>query len=162
MGDDCCNNQSMGSITALIKQQLPGIHVHSVMVGKDASEDRTRGFLDNLLDSQLPLVCAGLKADHLLSGGFNAVGFSQGGLFLRSYVQLCNDPPVHNLITFGSPHGGVAEVPNCQKSDGISCSTMRYLVGLGVYLEYVQKRVVQAQVKCSRRLSGMGGEGNKF
>jgi palmitoyl-protein thioesterase len=146
----------MGAISDLIQQELPGIYIYSVMVGKDASEDRNRGFLDNLLEQQLPDVCSKLKQDPKLSGGFNAVGFSQGGLFLRSYVQLCNDPPVHNLITFGSPHAGVAEVPNCQQNAGSSwsCSMARFLVQKGVYLEYVQKRVVQAQVRlgeCKRQ-----------
>jgi triacylglycerol esterase/lipase EstA (alpha/beta hydrolase family) len=30
---------------------------------------------------------------------FDAIGFSQGGLFLRYYAQYCNSPPVKNLIT---------------------------------------------------------------
>ena len=34
---------------------------------------------------------------------FDAMGFSQGGLYLRSYAQNCNDPPVRNLMTVRPP-----------------------------------------------------------
>ena len=34
-----------------------------------------------------------------LRNGFNAIGFSQGGLFLRAYVENCNNPRVMNLVT---------------------------------------------------------------
>lgn len=30
---------------------------------------------------------------------FDAIGFSQGGLFLRWYAQYCKGPKLHNLIT---------------------------------------------------------------
>ena len=41
-----------------------------------------------------------------LKDGFDAIGFSQAGQFLRAYVERYNIPPVHNLITFGSQHMG--------------------------------------------------------
>jgi hypothetical protein len=49
-----------------------------------------------------------LASDPNLKDGFNAVGFSQGGQFLRAYVERCNNPPVHNLITFGGQHMGMS------------------------------------------------------
>jgi palmitoyl-protein thioesterase len=52
------------------------------------------------------LVCEQLAKVPELSNGFNAIGFSQGGLFMRAYVERCNQPKVRHLITFGSPHGG--------------------------------------------------------
>jgi len=42
-----------------------------------------------------------------LKDGFDAIGFSQGGQFLRAYVERYNTPPVHNLVTFGSQHMGM-------------------------------------------------------
>lgn len=80
------------------------------MIGKTEDDDRKAGYFDNL-NSQVDGVCKALAADPNLKDGFNAMGFSQGGLFFRAYVQRCNNPQVHNLITFGSPHGGVADVP---------------------------------------------------
>lgn len=41
-----------------------------------------------------------------LEDGFDAIGFSQAGQFLRAYVERYNSPPVHNLITFGAQHMG--------------------------------------------------------
>lgn len=41
-----------------------------------------------------------------LKHGFDAIGFSQAGQFLRAYVERYNTPPVHNLITFGAQHMG--------------------------------------------------------
>lgn len=51
-------------------------------------------------------MCQQLKDVDELHGGFDAIGYSQGGIFLRSYIEKCNDPPVKRLITFGSPHNG--------------------------------------------------------
>ena len=42
-----------------------------------------------------------------LTDGFHFVGFSQGGLLGRGYVELYNNPPVSTLLTFGTPHAGV-------------------------------------------------------
>jgi hypothetical protein len=43
-----------------------------------------------------------VTADANLKNGFNAVGYSQGNLVIRGYVERYNDPPVHNFI---SMHG---------------------------------------------------------
>lgn len=43
----------------------------------------------------------------ILRDGFDFIGISQGGLIGRGYVARYNDPPVINLITLVSPHGGV-------------------------------------------------------
>lgn len=42
-----------------------------------------------------------------LSDGFDFIGISQGGLIGRGYVSRYNSPPIANLITLVSPHGGV-------------------------------------------------------
>lgn len=39
--------------------------------------------------------------------GFDFIGISQGGLIGRGYVSRYNSPPIANLITLVSPHGGV-------------------------------------------------------
>jgi palmitoyl-protein thioesterase len=89
-------------------------------------------------------VCNILKSDENLKNGFNAIGFSQGGQFFRAYVQRCNDPPVHNLITFGSQHAGIADLPGCSYNDGL-CQLMRTIARRGAYSDYVRNRVIQAQ-----------------
>ena len=78
----------MGRLQRFIESQIPGVHVHSVMVGESPAADTMHGFLGNVND-QVEEACAALAADTKLAGGFNAVGFSQGGQFLRAVVQRC-------------------------------------------------------------------------
>ncbi|KAI9323209.1 palmitoyl-protein thioesterase 1 [Dichotomocladium elegans] len=144
MGDNCCNPESMGRVVDLIQALLPGTFVHSIRVGENVKEDHDAGFFGQI-HSQVEYVCDQLQAIPELAGGFNAIGFSQGGLFFRAYVEQCNRPPVRRLITFGSPHGGVADIPNCMNPNDLTCRLMRSAVRYGVYSSYVQHRVVQAQ-----------------
>jgi palmitoyl-protein thioesterase len=59
---------------------------------------------------QLETVCEQLASIEELKDGFDGIGFSQGGLFLRAYAEKCNQPAVRRLITFGSPHNGKQNV----------------------------------------------------
>jgi palmitoyl-protein thioesterase len=46
-----------------------------------------------------------------LKKGFNLVGFSQGGLIARAYIEKYNDPPVFNFISFHAPQMGISHCP---------------------------------------------------
>ncbi len=98
-----------------------------------------------------------------LRDGFDAIGFSQGlcdslsmltrlptnaigGQFLRAYVERYNDPPIHNLITFGSQHMGVSDIPLCRPWD-VLCQLARVAARKGVYTDYAQENLVQV---CTR------------
>lgn len=48
-----------------------------------------------------------VRNNSMLSEGFDFIGISQGGLIGRGYVSRYNSPPIANLITLVSPHGGV-------------------------------------------------------
>jgi len=65
---------------------------------------------------QVANVCEELGSLKQLKGGFNMVGFSQGGQFLRAVIQRCGHslPPVHTLITMGGQHQGVMNTPGCR------------------------------------------------
>ena len=67
-----------------------------------------------------------------------------GGQFLRAYVEKHNSPPVHNLLTFGSQHMGVSDIPTCRPGD-LFCLLARSAARRGVYSSYAQKNLVQAQ-----------------
>ncbi|KAI9488597.1 Alpha/Beta hydrolase protein [Zychaea mexicana] len=154
MGDTCCNPESMGRLKDLIQRLLPGTFVHSIQVGEGSQEDHEAGFFGQV-NKQIDLVCEQLASIPELAEGFNGVGFSQGGLFLRGYVQRCNRPAVHRLITFGSPHGGVTDIPNCMNPSDLTCRLMRSMVRYGAYSGYVQHRVIQAQYfKDPRNIQG--------
>lgn len=143
MGDSCCDPRSMGAVQKEIEKSVPGIYVHSIAIGATTKEDQMAGFFGNFND-QLKTVCETLKNDTKLQGGFNAVGFSQGGQFLRAYVERCNDPPIKNLITFGGQHMGVSDIPDCDMNWTL-CKDMTDLLGLGAYVPFVRDHSIQAQ-----------------
>jgi len=128
----------------VLKKTIPGVYVNSIMIGNDIIEDELHGFLGDVTD-EVAEVCTQLKADPNLAGGFNAVGFSQGGQFLRAYIERCNDPPVYNFITMGGQHQGVADIPDCSSPNGTICTIVEDFLALGAYNSIVQETVVQAQ-----------------
>ncbi len=67
---------------------------------------------------------------------------ASGGQFLRAYVERHNDPPIRNLITFGSQHMGIADIPACKPFD-LLCQIARNAARAGVYNEWVQQNLVQ-------------------
>jgi hypothetical protein len=44
MGDTCCNPESIGKVIEVITEALPGVYVHSIMLGNQESEDKKAGF----------------------------------------------------------------------------------------------------------------------
>uniref|UniRef100_A0A1I7XIK0 Palmitoyl-protein thioesterase 1 n=1 Tax=Heterorhabditis bacteriophora TaxID=37862 RepID=A0A1I7XIK0_HETBA len=143
MGDCCCNPMSMGAITRLIEKNVNGIYVKSLMLGENIASDTERGFFANM-NELVELACAQIRNDSLLSQGYNAVGFSQGGQFLRAVAERCPSPPMRNLISVGGQQQGVFGLPYCP-GDTIVCNTIRKLLDMGAYTSYVQNNVVQAQ-----------------
>lgn len=91
---------------------------------------------------------------------------------MRAFVQRCNYPQVHNLITIGAQHQGIMDLPGCQSTnpkkdaqafdalfdqfmadfaqegdeeDGKGCSWWKKLFKMGVYNSWLHERIVQAQ-----------------
>jgi len=112
------------------------------MVGNNVIEDEFAGFFGDVND-QVAQIAGKLANNSQLTHGFNAVGFSQGGQFLRAYVERFNAPKVFNLITMGGQHQGVFGIPDCET--GAFFEIMRRLLNLGAYLPIVQEVSVQAQ-----------------
>ncbi|EGG21366.1 palmitoyl-protein thioesterase 1 [Cavenderia fasciculata] len=144
MGDTCCYPFSMGRIKQMIEEKIPGIFVYSIEIGDSITDDEFNGFFKNV-NTQVDMVCDMLKKNENLTNGFNAIGFSQGGQFLRAYVERCNDPPVYNLLSVGGQHQGVYGMPRCPGTNGTLCNMARELLNLGVYEEFVQEHLVQAE-----------------
>merc|ERR1712002_807896 len=145
MGDSCCNPLSMGSIKRMVERKLgSGSYVKSLEIGKNVAEDTTNGFLLNA-NKQVDMVCDMLQKDEKLANGYNALGFSQGGQFLRAIAQRCPTPPMLNLVTFGGQHQGVYGFPNCPGDNATMCDYVRKLLNLGAYIEWVQDGLVQAE-----------------
>ncbi|KAI0356367.1 alpha/beta-hydrolase, partial [Trametes cingulata] len=140
---DSYASPGMLEFMALIKDMHQGIFIHSVYLNENLEEDERAGFFGNV-NEQLEFVAGQLANVTELQGGFDAIGFSQGGQFLRAYVEIYNSPPVHNLITFGSQHMGVSDLPLCRPWD-LLCQLARRAARGGVYTDWAQKNLVQAQ-----------------
>ncbi|CAI5452532.1 unnamed protein product [Caenorhabditis angaria] len=143
MGDCCCNPLSMGSVKNLIEEQVPNVYVHSLQLGGSIAKDIEHGFFSNT-NELVYMACIKIQKDPKLAQGYNAIGFSQGGQFLRAVAERCPNPPMKNLVSIGGQHQGVFGAPFCI-GDNILCNAMRKMIDLGAYTSFVQKRVVQAQ-----------------
>mmetsp|Transcript_12920 Transcript_12920/g.25741 ORF Transcript_12920/g.25741 Transcript_12920/m.25741 type:complete len:311 (-) Transcript_12920:46-978(-) len=143
MGDTCCLPFSMGSIKRTLEAHVEGVYVRSLMIGENEQTDQANGFFMPISE-QLDFACNVIKEDPKLKGGFHAIGFSQGGLFLRALIQTCEGISVKNLISIGGPQQGVFGMPRCTEP-AFLCDTMRQLLEMGAYLSIVQSRLVQAQ-----------------
>jgi len=76
-----------------------------------------------------------MAEDENLKDGFNLIGYSQGALITRGYVERCNNPPVYNLITWSGPHGGQFGVP------GINITWIDEIVTNEPYANWVQQDI---------------------
>ncbi|XP_060798921.1 palmitoyl-protein thioesterase 1 [Neoarius graeffei] len=144
MGDNCCNPQSMGAIKKMVEEELPGIYVLSLMIGKTIMQDTESGFFVDV-NEQVAFVCNTIAQDPKLKGGYNAMGFSQGAQFLRAVAQRCPYPPMKTLISVGGQQQGVYGLPRCPGESSHFCDWIRKALNSGAYTDAVQKHLVQAQ-----------------
>ena len=59
---------SMGAIKTILENHLPGVHVHSLMIGKSPNEDTLNGFFMSV-NHQMEIACDLIKNDPLLQDG---------------------------------------------------------------------------------------------
>ncbi|KAF8891720.1 Alpha/Beta hydrolase protein [Infundibulicybe gibba] len=142
---DSHSSPGMLEFASLIKDMHPGIFVHSVYIDEDLDEDKRAGFYGNVND-QIDVVAQQLAAIPQLASGFDAIGFSQGGQFLRAYVERYNSPPINNLITFGSQHMGISDIPLCRPYDFL-CQVARRATKGAVYSSWAQTNLVQTYAR---------------
>ncbi|KAI8628226.1 palmitoyl-protein thioesterase 1 [Xylariaceae sp. FL1651] len=137
--------EGIQSVGELVNEVNPGTFVYFVRLDESASNDRTATFYGNVTE-QIAKVCSDLAAHPILSTApaIDAVGFSQGGQFLRGYVERCNAPPVRNLVTFGSQHNGIVDYRACGATDFL-CKGAMALLHSNTWTSFVQSRLVPAQ-----------------
>lgn len=140
---DSYSSPGIREFASLIKDIHPGIFVHSVYIDQDQDKDTRAGFYGNVND-HIQFVAEQLAAIPELKYGFDAIGFSQGGQFLRAYLERHNSPPINNLITFGSQHMGISDIPPCRPYD-LLCQVARRAAKGAVYSKWAQENLVQAQ-----------------
>ncbi|UZJ51153.1 hypothetical protein CBS101457_000473 [Exobasidium rhododendri] len=140
---DSAYSEGMVSLASELREAFPGIYVHLVSLTEDLTSDQKAGFLGNV-NLQIEQVCQDLDQVKELKNGFDAIGFSQGGQFLRGYVERCNRPAVRNLVTFGSQHMGISDLPACKPGDFL-CRLAEGALRGGIYTDYAQTNVITAQ-----------------
>lgn len=132
MGDTCCLPFSLGAFMKLIVAQTKGTYVRSVEIGGNMVMDWESGFFIHP-NEQVDYVCKQLLADEKMAKGYNAIGFSQGGQFLRAVAQRCPQPPMRTLITFGGQHQGVFGLPSCPTLSVEACDYISRLLTNAAY-----------------------------
>merc|ERR1719350_2510406 len=83
MGDSAAG---MTGIEPILKDNIPGVYVHRIMIGGNLLVDTESGFFRDT-NRQVREVCEMIAGDAELQGGYNAIGFSQGGQFLRAVAR---------------------------------------------------------------------------
>ena len=135
----------IAEVIELAQEVHESTFVYPIRLDEDASGDRRASFFGNVTE-QVAQVCEDIAKHPILSkaAAVDGLGFSQGGVFLRAYVERCNRPPVRNLVTFGSPHGGISEFAGCGDTDFL-CKGAMSLLRTNTWSHFVQSRLVPAQ-----------------
>ena len=148
MGDSCFND-GMKSVTKAIGDRTNS-YATCIPTGSNIAEDTVNGYLLDM-DSSVDVFAEGVKADGELSGGFNAVGLSQGNALIRGYIQKYHGkegyPLVKTFMSICGVNAGIGAFPNCDPHGGAMGTICRGLAeGLGslAYNSFVQKNLFQA------------------
>jgi palmitoyl-protein thioesterase len=134
------------SVGDFANETNPGTYVYYIRLDEDAGSDRTATFLGNVTE-QIAQVCNDITEHEVLSKapGLNALGFSQGGQFLRGLIERCGDRvSIKNLVTFGSQHNGIAKYQICGDGDWL-CKGYIGLLKANTWGAWVQGHLVPAQ-----------------
>ncbi|EDU47984.1 palmitoyl-protein thioesterase 1 precursor [Pyrenophora tritici-repentis] len=134
------------SVGELANETNPGTYVYYIHIDEDAGSDRTATFLGNVTE-QIAKVCDDIAEHEVLSKApaLNALGFSQGGQFLRGMIERCGERvKVKNLVTFGSQHNGIAKYQICKDGDWL-CKGYIGLLKANTWGTWVQGHLVPAQ-----------------
>lgn len=140
---DSYDSESMHWVADQFLKVHPNLEIYSIYVDENSSKDKEASIFGDLM-TQVNEVCdqvQGLDFDG--TKGFNAVGFSQGGLFLRSLVEIC-DIKINNLISVGSPQNGFVDLPPCDPSSYL-CKRKNAFLKNRFYTDYMQNNNIQAQ-----------------
>ncbi|KAK5991470.1 Palmitoyl-protein thioesterase 1 [Cladobotryum mycophilum] len=133
---DAFNGEGIQMVGELADAINPGTLFYPIALAPDAGSDRSATFFGNVTE-QIQLVCDALAAHPIISTApaIDAIGFSQGGQFLRGYVERCNKPPQHN---------GIEEFKACGPVDFL-CKGAMALLRFNTWSGFVQSRLVPAQ-----------------
>jgi len=139
---DAANNPGMVQIRRAISKRLEGTYVTNIALGSNRAQDAGNTFFLNM-DGEVEQFADRVRADPRLLNGFNAIGYSQGNLIIRGYIERYNKPPVHTFVSMHGPLAGVAGFPNCRMSTFI-CRNIDRSLGTLAYTASIQDHLAQA------------------
>lgn len=142
LGDNY-NSSAMVDVVSIFNQRYPDMFIYPIFLDTKPSKDQEKTLFGDA-NKEVEYVCEQLSSIPELKQGFDAIGFSQGGLFMRALIQRCSSVSVHNLITFGSPHMGVLELPMCKPHDWL-CKKKNEVLKKQVWHDNIQKSIIPAQ-----------------
>ncbi|KAL9103757.1 MAG: hypothetical protein Q9163_001216 [Psora crenata] len=145
---DSYDSDGVNFLGEFLNETIGPTYTYNIRLHEKPSADRSATFFGNLTE-QIRSVCDEIAREPILrrAKGINAIGFSQGGQFMRAYVERCNAPPVANLVTFGSQHSGISEFENCEDNswNPLVCAAWEGILRSQTWSDFVQSRVVPAQ-----------------
>lgn len=140
---DAYDSESMQWIAETLQKGQPSLKIYSIYIDEESSKDRQASVFGGAM-TQLVDVCSEIKSlDIDINDGFNAIGFSQGGLLIRSLVQTC-DVKFNNIISVGSPQNGIADLPPCDPRNWM-CKKRNDYIKSKMYTDFMQDNNIQAQ-----------------
>lgn len=142
MGDFANDPFGMVPLGNAISDYLGGAYVLNVQIGESNIADIMNGFIMNLND-QVDYFANVVKNDTNLANGFNAIGYSQGNLVVRGYIERYNNPPILNFISMHGTLAGVGSFPGCA-IDKYFCRAFAELLGALAYKPVFQLHLAQA------------------
>lgn len=143
LGDNY-NSSGIQHVLSIFQQIVPRSFVYNIYLDPNPSTDEHKSLFGDA-NIELDFVCEQISQMPQLQQGFDAVGFSQGGLFLRALAERCPAALVRTLVTFGSPHMGVLELPRCDNPNDWICRQRNELLRKQVWHENIQRSVIPAQ-----------------
>lgn len=132
-------------LASLLRATLgPDLYVLTLQFGSTEQEDVHRATYASM-DDLVAEACGRVGSDPRLARGYNAMGISQGALFIRALVQRCPSPRVHNLVSIGGPQQGVYGLPWCPDTSSLKCILQRRFAGFIAYSPLLRHARVQLQ-----------------
>jgi len=120
----------------------------SIGFGDTTKADRLASYAGDAR-AQTAAVCDFLRGDAVVrrAGGFHAIGFSQGGQFMRAVVQSCGkELGAKTLVTLGGQHAGGDSIPGCGGDVvSVACRAMNAAASAASASDWARHRVIQAQ-----------------
>jgi palmitoyl-protein thioesterase len=139
LGDFANNPHGMVPLAQSISEYLGGAYVLNVQTGTSSIDDISSSYFMAMND-QVDLFAAVVGSDPTLARGFNAIGYSQGSLIIRGYIEKYNNPPVNNFISMHGPLAGISDFADCGAGADASdlCSQLSELLRSSAYTPEVQ------------------------